>query len=627
MDGSQVASAIKSATIGSSFFVSADTSSAISALDDLQDSAKSVGDTMTALGAAVGALAAASGAAAINLASTGELADLSFTKMLGSATASEELMENLSDFAVSTPFNFSTLVTTSKQMLALGFDANSIIPDLQAVGDAVAAYGSGDTGMSNIMLDLGKMNTSAKASARYMNDLASNHVKSWQYVADALGETTSEVKTQVTAGAISAQTAIDAIISGMERDYGGMMQMASTTVSGVINNLQDALQRPFILEAPDTTGYKNLETSLQSLIVPLENLTESFLPLFSDILNKLSGVINGASGQLSGLSTSLANMSSYEMDAVEGLGVFVITIGPMLLAFSKLTGGVKDFSSAMLGPLLTAGKQAKSGITGLEKTIDSLASKTEKSKQTISTTVDGVTTTVEKNVSTTTKSFSNFVSNFGSSIDKASSKYVKFFSSLSSFEAKSGAILPRGVALSMTAATEGLGVAFAGTEKYTTAMLKLFAGFSRGAISFSSAFGMIALGASIGAIAFQAMGGSMSDLLSGVTNAVIGFGQLAQAMIGGIINAAPSVVSALEEYGPTLMSTITNVVQTIVDSLPGLLSAVGNVFNTMVPLLAQLLVSNIPTLLGVAIELFTGLIDGLTTVINTLAPMMPQLIL
>ena len=293
---------------------------------------------MTALGTAVGALAVASGAAAINLASTGELADISFTKMLGSATASEKLMENLSDFAVSTPFNFSTLVTTSKQMLALGFDADSIIPDLQAVGDAVAAYGTGNTGISNIMLDLGKMNTSSIASARYMNDLARNDVKSWQYVADALGETTSDVKTQVTDGAISAQTAIDAIISGMERDYGGMMQMASTTVSGVINNLQDAFQRPFILKAPDTTGYKNLETSLQSLIVPLENLTESFLPLFSDILNKLSGVINGASGQLSGLSTSLANMSSYEMDAVEGVGLDLVALEHLANAFEANQG-------------------------------------------------------------------------------------------------------------------------------------------------------------------------------------------------------------------------------------------------------------------------------------------------
>lgn len=69
--------------------------------------------------------------------------------------------------------------------------------------------------------------------------LTNRGVKSWEYVAKAIGKTTTETRQLASKGLIPVDTAIQAIIDGMG-EYDGMMdKMSNRTVSGLMSNLKD----------------------------------------------------------------------------------------------------------------------------------------------------------------------------------------------------------------------------------------------------------------------------------------------------------------------------------------------------------------------------------------------------
>ena len=81
------------------------------------------------------------GVASVKMAASMEQNKIAFETMLGSAESANTFLQQLQSFAEKTPFTFDGLVTGSKRMLAMGFQANEIIPILTTIGDAVAAVG------------------------------------------------------------------------------------------------------------------------------------------------------------------------------------------------------------------------------------------------------------------------------------------------------------------------------------------------------------------------------------------------------------------------------------------------------------------------------------------------------
>lgn len=87
----------------------------------------------TALGiAAVGATVIGLG---VNYNSQMEQYQAGFTTMLGDAEKAQGMINNLKDFAASTPFELTDLADASTTLLAFGEDVNNIMPDLKMLGD------------------------------------------------------------------------------------------------------------------------------------------------------------------------------------------------------------------------------------------------------------------------------------------------------------------------------------------------------------------------------------------------------------------------------------------------------------------------------------------------------------
>jgi len=184
------------------------------------------------------------GAASIKLGMDMEQTKMAFTTLLGSSDAAKKHLEELRDFAATTPFQFNDLTAASQKLQAMGFEAKNVIPMLTDLGDAASAMGAGGAEkIDRMVLALGQMQAKGKVSAQEMNQLTEANIPGWRYLSEAMGMTTAEVMKLSEKGLLPADAAIQAILKGMREDFGGMMAKQAETAAGQVSNLTDALMR------------------------------------------------------------------------------------------------------------------------------------------------------------------------------------------------------------------------------------------------------------------------------------------------------------------------------------------------------------------------------------------------
>ena len=113
-----------------------------------------------------GALVAGVGALAVSmvkLAADAEQAEVAFTTMLGSLGQAKALMGEIQQFAATTPFNTTELVSASKSLLAFGVAQDQIIPTMRTLGDVSAGLGIN-------VRDLAEIYGKARVQGRLMSE-------------------------------------------------------------------------------------------------------------------------------------------------------------------------------------------------------------------------------------------------------------------------------------------------------------------------------------------------------------------------------------------------------------------------------------------------------------------------
>ena len=295
---------------------------------------------------------AAVGTFALRTASAAETTEISFTTMLGSEEAALSMMEELADFAAHTPFELSGLQTATRQLLAYGFTAEDVIPMLTAVGDATAALGTGQAGIEAVTRALGQMQTRGKASAEEMLQLTEAGIPAWEYLARAIGTDTAGAMEAVSDGAVDANTAIEALTSGMEQDFGGMMEEQSKTVEGLFSNLSDAIEQP-LMKLRDSSAYERFAESLEDVVDSAGPFVESLLPHMERGLDTVSDVLDSATDAMDAFS----EMGEEGQEQLIDMATAAAAAGPALTVAGK---GMQLLGSAAkgAGSLIKAGQKA-----------------------------------------------------------------------------------------------------------------------------------------------------------------------------------------------------------------------------------------------------------------------------
>lgn len=215
-----------------------------------------------------GAILGATGAFAgiykpMEIAGDFEQTQIAFETMLKSAEKADKFLKEASAFANKTPFEFPELINSSKLLMAFGFESEKVLDMLSVIGDTASGLGAGSDGIDRITRALGQMQAKGRAQAEELLQLQELGVPANQILQEELGLTGEQVANIGKEG-IAASKVIDALLRGMDKRFGGMMNNQSKTAKGMISTLKDTLQNSLL--RPWGTGlWEGVKPGLEKL--------------------------------------------------------------------------------------------------------------------------------------------------------------------------------------------------------------------------------------------------------------------------------------------------------------------------------------------------------------------------
>lgn len=224
----------------------------------------------------IGAITAAIGGA-VNEAAKFETITTQFEVLTGSATQAKNIVQELQQFAATTPFQFEGISTAAQQLLGFGFTAEQVVPQLQAIGDVASAVGKP---MEEVSFIFGQVAAAGKLTGERLLQFQERAIPIGPAIAKTMGVAEESVRDLVSAGKVDFATFEQAFKSLSEEGgfaFGGMIKQ-SKTLSGLLSTTGDNIS----LLASDIG---------KELLPAAKALAESFLTLLQNV-RESDNVIN-----------------------------------------------------------------------------------------------------------------------------------------------------------------------------------------------------------------------------------------------------------------------------------------------------------------------------------------------
>ncbi len=180
------------------------------------------------------------GAAILDYSSNLEQATIGMTTMIGSADQARKHLQDLQDFAKTTPFEFKDLVTASQKFQGVGIEAERIIPIMEAVGNSLAAAGRiaelpfATKAISDIV-------AKGRLQGQEVIQLSNAGIPALKILSEALKRPQEEILKLGEDGRISSELFLAALDKYSKQNFGSAMLAQSRTFAGAMSNVTDVL--------------------------------------------------------------------------------------------------------------------------------------------------------------------------------------------------------------------------------------------------------------------------------------------------------------------------------------------------------------------------------------------------
>lgn len=218
-------------------------------VDAVEDGGQDVDSVLSKLGKFASMTAVAAGvqkfvSQMVKVRSEFQAADTAIQTLLGSKEKADALMSKVREFAQISPLEFSDVTQATQMMLGFNIEAEKIPRFLQAIGDV----SMGNTNQFNsLTLAFSQMSATGKLMGQDLNQMINAGFNPLQQMAKTTGKSISELKDEMSKGAISAemvqQAFVDATSAGGQ--FYQMSENASKTIQGQISMLEDAMSAAF----------------------------------------------------------------------------------------------------------------------------------------------------------------------------------------------------------------------------------------------------------------------------------------------------------------------------------------------------------------------------------------------
>lgn len=171
-------------------------------------------------------------------------AQISFSYLLGNGKAAEAMIRTMQDFAISSPLNTQNVMNASRKLMAMGFSAEATIPTMQILADTAAVFTSEAGGMSDMIdhvtLAIGQMKAAGKVMGQELRQLYNAGIPVFKILQEELGLTADQIR-NIGHENISADKAIVALLTGLQKHYAGAAEAFTKTIPGALEVIKDSI--------------------------------------------------------------------------------------------------------------------------------------------------------------------------------------------------------------------------------------------------------------------------------------------------------------------------------------------------------------------------------------------------
>lgn len=150
-----------------------------------------------------------------------------------------ELQGWISKLAIQSPFSQDDVAQSFRLAMAYGFTTKEAQRLTQATIDFASGSGASGQSMQQIALALGQIKAKGQLAGQEMMQLTNAGLDVRSILAEAMGVTTEKLMKMTEKGLVPADKAIQAIVTSLEKDFGGAAKAQAGTFSGLIASLGD----------------------------------------------------------------------------------------------------------------------------------------------------------------------------------------------------------------------------------------------------------------------------------------------------------------------------------------------------------------------------------------------------
>lgn len=322
--------------------------------------------------------------------------------LMGGAEAANAQMDKLDAFARNSPFSKSVFISAQQQLIGFGFEAEKVIPILDAVQNSVAAVGGSNDQISDIVSILAKIRSSGKLTAEDFNMLGERGLDAATLLGQGFGKTAAEIRESVTKGTLDAGEAIDVLVTQMGTKFAGAASNVKETFAGTKDRIAaasrdigSALAEPFVskngggLAVVWGNQVADVMRAVESHTAPVVSmLVARAMPAFAGITetldrarvqvkawdssrieNGLNAVADNAPG-IAALAGAVLGVNSQLLASIPVVGKFVPAFGPLggaIAGAALASPTLRKELGGLLGelkPLIPVGTQLATTLSG-----------------------------------------------------------------------------------------------------------------------------------------------------------------------------------------------------------------------------------------------------------------------
>ena len=241
----------------------------------------------------------------------------SFTVMLGDAEKAKKLMEDLTNFAATTPLEMNDVIKASEMLMNYGVSADDVIKKMTQLGD----LSSGNAAkLDRVTLAYGQMLAKGKVTNEELRQMLEAGVPLLQALADTMGVTAGEVQDLASKSKIGIDQ-LDAAIASLTSDGGkfaGMMDKQSQTFQGMLSNAHDTIEQ--IGRDVGAQAFEELKDTFSDLLKKVQELEED---------GSLKRWATDAGETLAGLMSGFIDLTGFVLDNKEAVIALVAAYATM----------------------------------------------------------------------------------------------------------------------------------------------------------------------------------------------------------------------------------------------------------------------------------------------------------